>query len=143
MIIIKGQYLAHKSFFNYLVISCFVTVLDVITSRLCETFTKIVIANTVGVVVGFAVQYILTSRHVYNSRNISTFIKFLLTFLFGLLLANGIVYFCRVFIFHRSEEILAFMVSKGFSIVIPFFVLYFIRKRWINSVPVNSTGVQI
>lgn len=136
--LLKEQFFLHKSFCVYFLISVFVTVLDVSTSRLCELFTEVVIANTIGVVVGFIVQYFLTSRHVYNSKDIIIFIKFLTTFLFGLLLANAIVYICRTWIFQDSETLFAFLASKGLSIVIPFFLLYFVRKHWIKT-PVKES----
>jgi putative flippase GtrA len=109
-----------------------VTVLDVAASRLCELFLPLVAANTIGVVLGFTVQYFLVSNRVYNSRNTATFVKFLLTFFLGLLLANGIVWLFREQFFGGSDSLLAFAVSKGASIVLPFFAIYFIRKAWIG-----------
>ena len=129
--LIKTQYTAHKSFIWYGLISVFVTVIDVTVSRLSESFVNAVVANTIGVVVGFLVQYYLTSRHVYNSKNVRTFTIFLLTFFIGLFLANLIVYFSRYYLFGGSDGAMAFLVSKGLSIVLPFFVMYYLRKRWI------------
>lgn len=129
--LIKTQYMMHKSFIWYGLISVFVTVIDIAVSRLSESFVNTVVANTIGVVVGFIVQYYLTSRHVYNSKNVRTFTIFLLTFFIGLFLANLIVYFSRYYLFGGSEGIIAFLVSKGLSIVLPFFVMYYLRKKWI------------
>jgi len=129
---IRKYYLAHKAFFLYFFISAFVTLLDMGTSRLCESFLPVLIANSLGIIVGFIVQYILTSRHVYNNKNSTTFLKFLLTFFIGFLLANGIVYLCREWLFSGAEGFSAFIISKGLSIAIPFFVVYFIRKKWIG-----------
>ncbi|MCL2106501.1 MAG: GtrA family protein [Oscillospiraceae bacterium] len=123
----------HRAFCVYFIISCFVTLLDMAVSRLGELLLPLVAANTAGVVTGFATQYFLTSRKVYNNKNLATFAKFLLTFLFGLLLANGIVYACREWIFHGSDSAFAFLASKGASIAAPFFLLYFIRKYWIKA----------
>ena len=130
--IIKKQYFSHKSFYLYLAISIFVTVLDMTASRISEKFVDIIIANSIGIITGFIIQYFLTSKHVYNSKSIKTFVKFLLTFFFGFILANSIIYICRVLIFGGSENFFAFIVSKGFSIIIPFFIIYFIRKYWIK-----------
>ena len=127
------QYSSHKSFYRYLFISILVTGLDIVTSRACEIFTTIIIANSIGIITGFIVQYFLTAQYVYHKKNIGTFIKFLLTFLLGFTLANVIVYVCRILIFSESTSLIAFMISKGLSIVIPFFVMYFIRKHWIEN----------
>lgn len=131
--LIKEQYFLHKQFYRYLVISIFVTIIDIITSRVSELFVDILIANSIGIFIGFFVQYLLTSKYVYNRKKMSTFIKFFVTFLLGFILANGIVYVCRYMIFKESKSIIAFIVSKGLSIVIPFFVMYFIRKSWIKT----------
>ena len=57
---------------------------------------------------------------------------FFLTWLFALGLASLIVYVVRVHIYNRDEGIIAFAVAKGASIVIPFFITYFLRKALIS-----------
>ena len=130
---IKDWYVQHRFFCRYLMISIFVTLLDVGVSRISEMLVSIIVANSIGILIGFTVQYFLASRHVYNNKDMATFIKFLLTFVFGFILANGIVYVCRVSVFQGSEEFIAFAISKGFSIAIPFFAMYFLRKYWIKT----------
>lgn len=130
---LKIQYVKHRAFLTYGFISVFVTLLDMIASRASEYLLhNAVWANTIGVVTGFIVQYFLTARHVYNSKNKKTFFLFLVTFFIGLLLANGIVFICRSYLFHGSGTTIAFLVSKGFSIVIPFFFIYYLRKKLIG-----------
>lgn len=130
---IKENIKQHRDFNMYLAISIFVTLIDVAVSRIGESFSSnLLITNTLGVVTGFIIQYFLTSRHVYKNQSIRTLIIFFATFLMGLVLANGIVYLSREFLFHNSESFLVFAVSKGFSIVIPFFVMYFVRKSLIK-----------
>lgn len=127
---LKTQMRLHKSFLLYGIISVFVTLVDVATCRICEIRISSVAANTVGVVTGFIIQYFLTARHVYNKNNIKSFIVFLWTFLIGLIVANTIVYVFRTFIFNGADSNLAFLTSKGFSIVLPFFLMYFLRKKF-------------
>lgn len=127
---LKTQVRLHKSFILYGIISVFVTLIDVATCRVCEIWMPSVAANTVGVVTGFITQYFLTARHVYNKNNIKSFVVFLWTFFVGLIFANLIVYVFRTFVFHGSDGTLAFLVSKGFSIVLPFFLMYFLRKKF-------------
>ena len=127
--LLKTTVKAHRSFIIYGLISVFVTVIDVAVSRLSEFAFDPVTANTMGVVTGFIVQYFLTARHVYNTKNLRSFAVFFGTFLIGLVLANGIVYVCRSYLFGGSDSGMAFLVSKGASIVIPFFFTYFLRKK--------------
>lgn len=122
----------HKGFTNYFMISVFVTIIDIIVSWVTEFWVPVLYANSIGVITGFIVQYFMTSKYVYNKKNMKVFIKFFATFLIGFILADLIVYLFRVVIFENSEKLIVFMISKGFSIVIPFFVMYFIRKKWIG-----------
>ena len=122
----------HKSFVKYFMISVFVTIIDIIVSWGTEFLVPIIYANSIGVISGFIVQYFMTSKYVYNKKNMKVFLKFFTTFLIGFVLADLIVYIFRVIIFENSEKLIVFMISKGFSIVIPFFVMYFIRKKWIG-----------
>ena len=127
---LKNQIILHKAFILYGLISVFVTLIDVATCGICEIWIPSVAANTVGVVTGFIIQYFLTARHVYNKSNTKSFIVFLWTFAVGLIFANLIVYVFRTFIFDGSDSTIAFLVSKGFSIVLPFFLMYFLRKKY-------------
>jgi hypothetical protein len=52
-------------------------------------------------------------------------------------LADLIVYVVRQLIFKGSDGMIAFFTAKGASIVIPFFITYFVRKALI---PVGSDG---
>ena len=113
----------------YGLISVFVTVIDVVVCRICERFVPIVAANTIGVVTGFIIQYFLTAKHVYNSRSKKSFVLFLATFFLNLLMANAIVFVFRNYVFNGSDGRMPFLVSKGASIVFPFFITYYIRKR--------------
>jgi len=126
---IKETIHKHKRFIMYGLISVFVTVIDVIVCRVCERFSPLVVANTIGVVTGFIIQYFLTAKHVYNTRSKKSFLLFLATFLLNLLMANGIVFVLRELVFKGSTELIPFFVSKGASIVFPFFITYYIRKK--------------
>ncbi|MDR0914471.1 MAG: hypothetical protein LBM65_04830 [Oscillospiraceae bacterium] len=137
---ISNYYSKHKAFLHYLFISVFVTVIDVLVSFFAEkslaafhqTYSTL-IANTLGVVVGFIIQYFLAARLVYNTNDLKAFTKFLLTFFMNLCLANIIVYIFRFWVFNGSEHMIAFSISKFSSIVLPFFFTYFVRKKWIGT----------
>lgn len=123
----------HREFCNYFVISCSLTIFDVIFSRFCERFVGVVEANTISLILGFVIQYFLCAKTVYRSNNARTAIIFFLTWLLALALADSIVYVFRVIVFENRQELLYFLIAKGFSIVIPFFFIYFLRKRLIGN----------
>lgn len=131
----KRQIKEHEKFLIYISISAFVTIIDVLISRVGEFFVDRLIANTLGVVTGFIIEYCLASKRVYNSKNMRTLIIYIFTFFMGLAMANGIVYVCREFLFHNSDSFISFLISKGFSVVIPFFFMYFLRKWLIIANP--------
>lgn len=133
---IKSQLTLHKAFLLYGFISVFVTLIDVIICRICEIWLPSVAANTIGVITGFTVQYFLTARHVYNTNNIKSFIVFLWTFFVGLIFANAIVYASRTYVFGGTDSSIAFLTSKALSIIFPFFLMYFLRKKFM---PIKET----
>ena len=129
---IKKFITERRDFFVYSLICVFVTVIDVIVSRISEIRFPAVVANALGVCTGFVVQYFLCSRKVYRSKTKRTLIVFFLTWLFGLGLASLVIYVVREIIYNGDEGLIAFAVAKGASIVIPFFITYFLRKALIS-----------
>lgn len=115
----------------YFLISVFVTLVDIVVSRVSERFVDVVIANTIGVVTGFVIQYFLCTKKVYAGSSVKTAVIFFITWLFGLGLANLIVYLVRVQLFDNREGLIYYLIGKGASIAIPFFITYFIRKKLI------------
>ena len=128
---IKSLFVDNKRFWYYALISVFITVIDVLLSYLLENVMDKFYANGIGVITGFIIQYILASKSVFNSRNMRSFIIFLLTFIVSLALAQGIILFSRDIIFGGADTGIAFLVSKGLSIAIPFFFTYFARNKLI------------
>ncbi len=117
--------------FRYLINSCVVTVLDIlIVWVLVRLFgINIVAANTVGVIAGFLLDYFLSAFYVFKSASgRSGFAIYLVTFLFGLVLADALIYWSSVYIFSTCNADINLLLSKGVSIVGPFFVLYNLRK---------------
>lgn len=136
---VKNWTKKHKGFVNYFLISCFVTILDVLTSLITEKSLSLflnntksaLIGNAAGVIIGFTVQYFLCTKKVYAGSSAKTLLIFFVTWVLSLGVAEGIIYVIRTLIFHDAEEIIYFLVAKAFSIVIPFFITYFIRKALI------------
>jgi len=132
---IKELALKHRTFVSYIVVCVIVTVADVLVCRALEVYAgfkdKPEIANIFGNIAGFLLQFVL-SRQVFLKQNIKTFAIYLSTFVFGIFFAAGIVYFFRHIIFDGINTRPAFIISKLASIVIPFFLLYFMRKKLIE-----------
>ena len=127
----KKWYLNASPIIRYFLNSCFVTVIDVIFVWVFARLfgINIVVANTIGVVMGFLIDYVLSKCFVFDeARGKSGFAIYLVTFLFGLVLADWLIYWSSISLFMDFEKDLNILLSKGFSIVVPFFVLYFLRK---------------
>lgn len=127
---LKGLFVEHKSFIIYIIISGIVTLIDISVCKISEVKFSPVTANTIGVITGFIIQYFLTTRHVYNKSNIKSFIVFFITFLIGLIFADAIIWICRNCLFSENDGLYVFLISKGLSIILPFFLMYFLRKKF-------------
>lgn len=126
------QILTGKSAISrYFVYSVIVTLVDTLIVWTLTRFSsiQIVTANTIGVVTGFILQYLLSSKSVFDTEYGSAgFIIYLGTFLLGLAAANWLTYVSYEHIFVGFAEDLRILLSKGVSIAIPFFLLYYLRK---------------
>lgn len=137
---LKSWVKEHRSFAVYFVISCIITLLDVAVSFTVEKCltafaggvrNPALIGNGIGVVCGFIAQYVLCTKKIYAGSNMRTMVIFFLTWLVNIGLAEAIVYLIRTLLFHNADGLFYFLIGKGISIVIPFFVTYFLRKRFI------------
>lgn len=91
---------------------------------------NLVTANSIGVVTGFVVHYLLSSKSVFQTKfGWKGFCIYFGTFLFGLVMADWLIYTGDHYFFVEINRDLRFLFNKGISVVIPFFVLYFIRKH--------------
>ena len=114
----------------YALVSALSTVLDTAAAWLlfAKIGTPLVLANTAGVVLGFLLHYLLASRAVFRAEyGLAGFAVYLGTFLFGLGLADLIVSSAFRLARQALSEGPAFLLSKGMSVILPFFVLYYLR----------------
>lgn len=117
---------------NYLFYSIVVTLVDTGIVWALVRFSEIhlVAANTIGVVSGFLLHYLLASKSVFQAEyGIVGFLVYLSTFIFGLALANWLIYMSYQYVFFAYSVNLRILLSKGISIAVPFFVLYYLRKH--------------
>ena len=120
---------------RYLAYSIIVTVLDIAIVWILYRglSVEIVAANTTGVVSGFIVHYLLSTKTVFQTEfGMKGFIIYLGTFCIGLVLADWLIYAGEHYMFMTFHSNLNFLFSKGISIVIPFFFLYYFRKHLFN-----------
>lgn len=129
---IKNLFQKYKQIIMYGSISVFVTIIDISICFILENFMDKLYANAIGVIAGFIIEYFLASKKVFNSRNKRTLIIYIITFFIGFGLAQFIIWFSRGIIFGGADTFVAFIVSKGLSILIPFFVMFGLRKVFIK-----------
>ena len=118
---------------TYLLISCLATLADASLVWLLyrQLGMGLVVANTLGVLCGFVISYLLAARLVFRGlRNRRGLAVFFLTFLGGLVLADLLIFWGETRWFATFEEGWRFFLSKGLSIVVPFFMMYEIRRRY-------------
>lgn len=128
---IKVRFLKLPQLIRYGINSCLVTLLDIcIVWILYDVFQiDLVIANTIGVVAGFVTDYILSVFCVFQqAKRRGGFSVYLITFFLGLLFADWLIYIGHTELFTGMSENMDFMLSKGISLVIPFFFIYYLRK---------------
>ena len=115
---------------KYFLFSIISTVVDTALVWICLNYFSIaiVVANTIGVVIGFIIHYLLSSKNVFETDyGPAGFLIYLGTFFIGLALADGIIYICYNYLILFLPKATAFLIGKGFSIAIPFFIMYFLR----------------
>ena len=118
---------------KYFINACLSMVIDVGIVFLLYNYCKVslVVANTIGVFAGFLVGYLLTSKYVFReARGIKGSVYYILTFFLGLLMADWLIHIGNTVLFANTSHGINFIMSKGISVVIPFFFLYYLRK-WI------------
>jgi putative flippase GtrA len=118
-------------FTKYLMYSVAVTIVDSAAVWLLMNHfaVELVYANTVGMILGFFIHYILSSQSVFQTEyGASSFIVYVGTFILGIFLAGGLISISYHKLFYFLPETFKFLFSKGVSVVVPFFILYYIRK---------------
>ena len=112
---------------NSVIVSLIDTLIVWVLYREMDVF--LVTANTICVISGFLIHYLLSSKSVFQADlGMKGFLIYLGTFLLGLALADSLIYAGEHYIFIGYNESLSFLFSKAISILIPFFMLYYLRK---------------
>ena len=117
---------------KYIGVSLFTAALEAVIGFLLmnEKGFHIIGANTFSILIGATMHYLLISKKVfYKDYNLYTFLVYLSTFILGIVLQNIVIYYFYERILTIFTPYLRYAGSKFSSIVIPFGVVYSIRKK--------------
>lgn len=90
----------------------------------------ITIINTMAIIFGAVIHYFLTSIFVFKiKKNAASVLVYVLSFGIGILLQNAVIWLFYDFLLESQSKGVRYAVSKAFSLAIPFFVVYIIRKK--------------
>ncbi len=131
---LKKLMIKFESILKYSSCSITASALDISLVFLLKHWLPLVAANTIGVICGTSFHYILTSHLVFHVR-IHGFsaLVYCITFLISLLLNNSlIVLFMHYLSYLPIHENIAFFIAKPLSALMPFFMIYFLRKHLLN-----------
>lgn len=132
---------ANREFINYFLIACLALVVDTIivfiivnlasNNSLNEVSTlTLTIANVCGNVAGFILQFFLTSSYVFKIKiSFSGLLVYAITFFLNIIMSSSILFIFMKILKLENLNNLGLLISKGFSVAIPFLVLYFVRKK--------------
>ncbi|BBF42942.1 predicted membrane protein [Lachnospiraceae bacterium KM106-2] len=119
-----------KKLMIYFTNSVLVTILDVCLVYVLYRIghVNLVVANTIGVVTGFFIDYLLSKKLVFTmNRGRRDFVIYFGTFLIGLVFADCLIYLGNQVLFVSFDPKMNFIMSKGLSVAGPFFLLYLLR----------------
>lgn len=115
----------HTSFAKYFIVSCVVSLFDFMIAYILYYTLGIhyLMACNLGIVAGFLLQYYLCVTYVFEKGTfLNSFAIFLITFITGFVLADITMWAS----FDRFR--FPFILSKGLSMAVPFFLTYIFRK---------------
>lgn len=117
---------------KYFACSCFCFGIEFLVLILAkQVIDKIVIANTISIIVSSVVHYFITSKFVFGvNKNIYSLLVYVITFFVGLGIQNGVIYITyeKLFVdFIDNNSILTF-VCKVTSLAASFFITFILRK---------------
>ncbi len=132
MNVFSSKVVRSQKILKYLACSVFTAVLETMIGWLLVhmALCGIVAANTAAVLIGVLVHYFLTLLLVFEKRNnAKSFLAYSISFVLGLALQNVIISLFYEKILCGVADFWKYAVSKGMSLIVPFFLLYVIRKR--------------
>ncbi|MBN1891363.1 MAG: GtrA family protein [Clostridiales bacterium] len=90
----------------------------------------IVVINTMAIITGAVIHYFLTSIFVFKvKKNVASVIVYVISFGFGILLQNAVIWLLYDVLLKSESQGIRYAVSKALSLAIPFFIVYYVRKK--------------
>ncbi|MCC9294194.1 GtrA family protein [Clostridium sp. MT-14] len=81
------------------------------------------LASNIGIAVGFLLQFMAGMKYVFKSNSYTkSFVVYIVSLFLGVAVSNLILWFS--FNFMK----MSFLISKFLSMVLPFFIVYFMRR---------------
>lgn len=119
------------SILRYILVSLFTAIIETAIGLLfinVFSFSEVV-SNTIGIIIGSAVHYLLITEKVFSSTvNIRTVIIYLSTFVLGVVIQNSVVWGVCKILNGLFDKNIVYILAKGTSLVVSFLVMYQLRK---------------
>ena len=132
MQLIKKLFAKYRGIIIYILCSLMTAGIETAVSwYLIKAFAcPVVYANTAAMLIGAVVHYFCTLAFVFELKSsVKSALGYIITFINGLVLQNLIIWLCYDRLFHTSGIFWQYLISKGLSLVIPFCLTYYLRKR--------------
>lgn len=94
-------------------------------------FDKIVVANTISIIVSSIFHYIVTSNYVFKvKKNIYSIVIYVVTFFIGLSIQNFVIWvtYTKLFVTLIENDMILTLLSKVLSLGASFIITYMLRK---------------
>ncbi len=119
--LVKYKKIIMYGLFSVLALVVDAAIFFILTSK---TDLNIVLSNTIAMCVGFIVQFTLSSRKVFGVKiDLNSLMVYVLTTLLGFAIANITLKISYDILFQGNK-----IVAKGLAVIVPFFIMYFLRK---------------
>lgn len=132
---VKELFYKHRQIILYMLCSAITATIETVIGFFLAEIIRmdIVQANTISILIGGVINYLLISKKVFYSKyNVWTAFVYLVTFVIGLSLQNFLIWICYEYVFVFMWKFFRYVFSKGMSLVIPFGVMFYLRN-WLFS----------
>lgn len=124
---------------KYFILSCLASVID-----FCLSYFSYKVINmnylfscNLGIFAGMIFHYSTSMKYIFKADDtIKSLITYLITFFLGLMLANGTMWVSYKLIYF------SFFISKVLSMGVPFFAMYFVRKKFLGLKSISTVEGQ-
>lgn len=130
--ILKELYKKYNMIIKYFLCSVSSSIIDfAILYVLKGVFDKIVVANTISIIVSSIFHYVVTSNYVFKvKKNIYSIVIYVVTFFIGLSIQNFVIWvtYTKLFVTLIENDMILTLLSKVLSLGASFIITYMLRK---------------